>query len=220
MPVWLLVIIIVAGSILGFIFLWMTAARVVRKLWHFPAPAFIGRGLDSNLRRSVQPPGKIISRSGIKPGMKVMELGCGSGAYTTLVARAVGSRGKVHALDIQPGMLAQLRRKLEKPENSNISNIELNQADAYELPFEDASLDLVYAITVLPEIPNPHRALLEIHRVLKSSGILAVTEFFPDPDYPLKRTTVKWACDAGFALDEVRGSFWNYTARFHKTGEL
>jgi ubiquinone/menaquinone biosynthesis C-methylase UbiE len=216
MHVWLLIILIVLGSILGFVILWLTVARVFRKLVHFPAPAFIGHFLDSNLRRKVQPPDKLIARSGIKPGMKVLEVGCGSGAYTTFVARAVGPQGKVYALDIQPGMLAQLGRKLEREENADIKNIETIQASAYELPFEDESLDLVYMITVLQEIPDRHKALAECWRVLKPDGILAVTEFFPDPDYPLKRTTVKQAEGAGFMEEAVEGSFWNYTARFRK----
>ncbi|TET22573.1 MAG: methyltransferase domain-containing protein [Candidatus Stahlbacteria bacterium] len=79
-----------------------------------------------------------------------------------------------------------------------------------------AFLDLVYMITVLQEIPDRHRALLEAHRVLKPGGILAITEFFPDPDYPLKRTTVRLALSAGFTKDAVEGSFFNYTARFVK----
>jgi ubiquinone/menaquinone biosynthesis C-methylase UbiE len=216
MPVWLLVIIIVLGSILGFVFLWLTLAKIVRKLVHFPAPAFIGRFLDSGFRRWMQPAERIIRRSGIKPGMRVLEVGCGSGAYTTFVARAVGPKGRVYALDIQPAMLAQLSRKLERPENSDITNVELVKASAYELPFEDASVDLVYMITVLPEIPEPGKALDECIRILKNSGILAVTEFFPDPDSPLKQTTVKQAVSAGFVEDAVLGNFWNYTARFIK----
>jgi len=78
---------------------------------------FFGRFLDSDLRRKMQPPETIIVRSGIKPGMKVLEAGCGSGAFTAAVARAVGNGGEVHAHDIQPGMLGQLRRKLTHPEN-------------------------------------------------------------------------------------------------------
>jgi len=219
MPTWLLVIIIVLGSILGFVLLWLTAAKIVRKLWRFPAPSYTGWFLDSWFRRWMQPADKLIRRSGISEGMQVLEIGCGSGAYTTFVARVVGKKGKVYALDIQPRMLAQLENKLSRPENQDITNIKLIQASAYELSFEDSTLDLVYMITVLQEIPDRHRALLEAHRVLKPAGILAITEFFPDPDYPLKRTTIKQATGAGFVEDKVLGNFWNYTARFIKPKE-
>jgi ubiquinone/menaquinone biosynthesis C-methylase UbiE len=55
----------------------------------------------------MQPPSKLIGISGVKEGMKVLEVGCGSGAFTTFVARAVGREGQVFALDIQPEMLKQ-----------------------------------------------------------------------------------------------------------------
>ena len=206
------VILIVLGSLLFY----LVALRIVRKLWHFPAPAFIGRFLDSDLRRWRQPPDKLIERSGIKQGMTVMDLGCGSGAFTLFVARAVGEEGKVYAVDIQPAMLKQLERKLAKAENQGIRNIELKQASAYELPVEAGALDLVYMVTVLQEIPDRGRALREIRRVLKPGGILAVTELLPDPDYPLRSTTVKICQREGFVLDASLGNLWNYTARFKK----
>jgi len=202
--------------VLGAIFLYLVLVRVIRKLSHFPAPAYIGRSLDSNIRRWVQPPDKLIERSGIKSGMKVLDLGCGSGAFTTFVARAVGEEGRVYAVDIQPAMLRQLERKLAKDENQDIENVELREASAYELPFEDGALNLVYMVTVLPEIPDGGRALREIKRVLKPGGILAVTEFFPDPDYPLRSTTMKTCQGEGFDLDGNAGNFWNYTVRFKK----
>jgi len=130
--------------VLGAILLYQALIRIFRKLWHFPAPAFIGRFLDSNYRRWLQPPDKMIERSGIKPGMAVLDLGCGSGAFTPFVARVVGEQGKLYAVDIQPAMLKQLERKLAKAENQDIKNIGLKQASAYQLPFEDGALDLVY----------------------------------------------------------------------------
>lgn len=208
-----LIIIIV---ILAFPAFWLTVAKVVRKLVHFPAPPFIGRILDSNYRRRIQPPDKLIQRSGIKQGMQVLEVGCGSGAFTTFVARTVGEQGKVYALDIAPRMLKQLENKLARPENQDIKNVKLLQSSAYELPFDNNSLDLVYMITVLQEIPDRNRALQQAKRVLKSGGLLAVTELFPDPDYPWKSTTIKLGKQAGFALDEVSGNFFNYTVRFQK----
>ena len=199
-----------------FLVLWLILIRIIRKLIHFPAPAFIGVFLDSNYRRKVQPPDQIIRRSGIEPGQRVLEIGCGSGAYTTFVARAVGPDGKVEALDIQPAMLKQLEKKLNLPENQDIKNIRTHLANAYELPFEDGSIDLVYLITVLPEIPDQGKALAEIKRVLRSDGILAVSEFFPDPDYPLSKTTAKQGKKAGFVVEGIYGNIWTYTVRFQK----
>jgi len=156
----------------------------------------------------------MIGRSGIKPGMTVMELGCGSGAFTPFIAREVGELGKVYAVDIQPAMLRQLERKLSKAENQDVANIELREASAYDLPFADASLDLACMITVLQEIPDRNRALQEVRRVLKPGGILVVTEFLPDPDYPLRSTTIKVCQKEGFILEDNLGNLWNYTVRF------
>ena len=202
--------------ILIFPVFWVTVAKIVRKLWHFPAPAFIGRLLDSGYRRKIQPPEQIIERSGIKKGMNVLDLGCGSGAFTTYVARAVGPAGMVNALDIQPDMMRQLENKLARPDNKDIRNIKLIQGNAYELPFDNASLDLVYMVTVLQEIPDRNKALAEVKRVLKPGGFLAVTELFPDPDYPWKSTTIKLVEAAGFVVEDVSGNFFNYTDRFRK----
>ncbi len=206
--------------VFGAIILYLVLIRIFKKLYHFPAPAFIGRFLDSDVRRWAQSPAKMIERSGIKPGMTVLDLGCGSGAFTPFVAMVVGERGRVYAVDIQPAMLKQLEGKLARPENRGIKNIELRQASAYGLPFEDGSLDLVYMVTVLQEIPDRGRALREIKRVLKPGGILAVTEFLPDPDYPLRSTTIKIGQGEGLVLDDNLGNLWNYTVRFKKPAPI
>ncbi|MCJ7715529.1 MAG: class I SAM-dependent methyltransferase [Anaerolineales bacterium] len=203
--------------IIGIIIAWLILPRIVRRIFHFPAPAFIGFFLDSNYRRKIQSPTQIIERSGIKKGDRVLEIGCGSGAYTTFVAREVGEQGIVEALDIQPAMLVQLEKKLKHPENSDIHNIRLHESNAYQLPFDDKSIDLVYMITVLPEIPDQGRVLAEVKRVLKVNGILAVTEFLPDPDYPLSSTTSRKGEEAGFDVEGVFGNLWTYTVRFRKS---
>jgi ubiquinone/menaquinone biosynthesis C-methylase UbiE len=202
--------------VLGGVLLWRILLGIVRRFFPFPAPAFVGFALDSDVRRWLQPADKLIARSGIAEGMNVLEVGCGSGAYTTFVARAVGEAGEVHALDIQPAMLAQLARKLQRPGNGDIDNIHLHEGSAYGLPFEDGQFDVVYMVTVLPEIPDQARALLEIKRVLKRGGILAVTEFLPDPDYPLWSTTAERGMVAGFLVEGKYGNLWNYTVRFRK----
>lgn len=206
------IILIVIGAIIFYLII----IRIGRKLIHFPAPSFIGRFLDSNYRRRLQPPYKIIQASGIKKGIKALEIGCGSGAFTTFVATAVGRNGIVYALDIQPKMLEQLKNKLKRAENKDIGNILPVLASAYDLPFPENSIDLVYMVSVFQEIPDKNKTLKEIERVLKPSGILSISEFFIDPDYPFRSTTIKQGTQGGFELYGVFGSFWNYTVRFLK----
>ena len=206
--------------ILGAIFLLLGLPRIIDKRHRSPAPPFLGRVLDSGIRRWVQPPDKTIERSRIKQGMTVLDLGCGSGAFTTLLARVVGEQGKVYAVDIQPGMLQQLECKLAKAENLDIRNVEIKQASAYELPFEDESFDLVFMVASLQEISDRGRALQEVRRVLKPGRILAVTEFIPDTDYPRRSATIKLCQREGFVLDDNSGNFWNYTIRFKKLASV
>ena len=190
--------------------------RLMRKVFHFPAPAFIGRFLDSNIRRAMQPQAALIRRSGIQPGMRVLEIGCGSGAYTLEIARAVGATGKVVALDIQPGMLEQLKNKLTRSENTDIRNVEPLLASACQLPFQNGSFDAAFMITVLQEIPDKWRALAEVRRTLRPGGIVAVTEWLFDPDYPLKQTTLRLLKEAGFGNIDSSGNLWTYTVRGYR----
>jgi SAM-dependent methyltransferase len=122
-------------SLIGLFLIWQILIRILRKLIHFPAPALIGRFLDSDLRRAMQPPAQIIERSGFKPGMKVIEIGCGSGCYTLFIAAVVGKDGKVYALDIQKKMLAQIGEKIARSSSTYQNNIELIEASAYAIPF-------------------------------------------------------------------------------------
>ena len=200
--------------VLACIILWQILIRLVRRFAKFPAPAFIGSFLDSDLRRKLQHPGRIVADSGIKTGMQVLEVGCGSGAFTIAAARAVGTDGIVYALDIEEKMLKQLESKLARPDNSDIRNIEPVNRSAYELPFKDGSLDLVFTVTVFQEIPDKQRALNEMRRVLKPSGILAISEWLPDPDYAWKSTTRRQVERAGFKFEGFSGNLWSYTVRF------
>jgi SAM-dependent methyltransferase len=195
-------------------------SRLARRWIHVPVPAFFGPFLDSRIRRWMQPPERVIARSGLRPGMRVLEIGCGSGAYTALAARTVGPRGEVVALDVQQGMLDQLTAKLRRAENADIANVTTVLGDAEDLPLPDNAFDLVMMVTALPEIPDQARALGEIHRVLQPKGVLAVTEFLPDPDYPLAATTIRRGLDAGFVVEALEGNLWTYTVCFRPLPDL
>ncbi len=206
----------VALIVSGALFVSIGLPRIVDKSHRAPVPPFVGKILDSGIRRWAQSPNTVIERSGINRDMHVLDLGCGSGAMTIVAARAVGEKGKVYAVDIQQGMLRQLECKLAKSENQDIRNVEVRQASAYNLPFESESLDLVYMVASLQEMGDREKALAQVRMVLKPGGVLAVTEFLPDTDYPLRSTTIKLCKRAGFIVDESIGSFWNYTITFRK----
>jgi len=190
------------------------AVRLVRKIYPFPIPAAMIRLIDNPLRRRFFSAEKTLDLVGIRPGMQVLELGSGFGFFTLEAARRVGPTGKLYSLDIEPQAIAILRQKIQ-----NLTNLEAHVGDAYELEFSDESLDLAFLVAVLGEIPDPVRALREIYRVLKADGVLSITEMLPDPDYPLRRTVVRWCREAGFKLVEKGGNFFYYTLNFRKAKE-
>ena len=118
------------------------------------------------------------------------------------------------ALDLQRSMMRKLATAIDG--SGNAGNVSPILGDATALPFTSETFDVVFMVTALPEVPDPHCALVEARRVLKPGGKLAVTELFLDPDYPLRSTTIEWGKDAGFELEGSFGNFFNYTMRFHK----
>lgn len=204
---------------LSIVLIYFIIIRVIKKFYPFPMPAFLGIFIDSRWRKLFQPPKKIIMRSGIKNGMSVMDLGCGVGTYTLDAARAVGPDGKVCAVDVQLQMIKKLQNKLKQLDASAFKNITVQVADACKLPFSDQYFDVIFMVTVLPEIPEKKVALQEISRVLKKDGLLSISECVIDPDYPLQSTTISWCQKAGFMLVKSYGSFMSYTLQFKKKVE-
>jgi ubiquinone/menaquinone biosynthesis C-methylase UbiE len=199
-----------------FLIVYMIVVRILKRFFHFPAPPYVRHFLDSRLRKWMQPASLLIARSGIQKGSTVLEIGCGSGAYTLDIARTVGRDGIVYALDIQQSMLNHLNEKLSKEENKDIGNVKLLLGNASALSFDDQTIDNICMITVLQEIPDKHKALIEAGRVLKQNGRLAVTELFVDPDYRSRKTTTRQVTEAGFEVEADEGNVFNYTVRFKK----
>jgi ubiquinone/menaquinone biosynthesis C-methylase UbiE len=176
-----------------------------------PCPSSWSWIVDNPLRRwDVR---HALNRAGLRAGETVLELGPGPGAFTVDAAQCVGPAGRLIAVDIQPEMIAQVETRVRE---AGLTNVETHVASAYELPIDDNTVDRAFLITVLPEIPDPVRALREVYRVLKPDGIVSTTEEFLDPDYPSRKTTIAWVEAAGFKLTEDYGNWWNYTLNFRR----
>ncbi len=200
--------------ICGLIFIWLFGLKLLLKLMKgckAPCPSSVSWIVENPLRERYMR--SILSRVGVQAGETVLEIGPGPGAFTIDAAKRVGNHGKIIAVDIQPEMISKLVKKLER---SGITNVSTHVANAYDLPIDDASVDRIFLVTVLPEIPDPIRALREMYRVLKPNGILSISEEFLDPDYPLRSTTTGWAISAGFTPAGSFGNFWLYTLNFQK----
>ena len=111
---------------------------------------------------------------------RVLEIGVGSGLnlalYTGAVERVIG-------IDTSPQLLSRARHVHRRDDLS----IELIEGSAEMLPLKDASMDTVVTTWTLCTIPDVHRALREMRRVLSSSGALLFVEHGRSPDAPVKR---------------------------------
>jgi len=196
----------------GLLFFWLVIVRLISKLGvRGPCPASFSWIVNNPIRRWYMRP--VLDCVGIRPGEKVLELGPGPGAFTIEAARRTEPGGRLLAVDIQPKMIAALEHKVRA---SKLTNVETHVADAFHVPVDNGSIDRALLVTVLSEIPDRKRALEELRRVLKPGGVLSITEEFLDPDYPLARTTIRWAEEAGFDLEERLGNWWIYTLNFRK----
>jgi ubiquinone/menaquinone biosynthesis C-methylase UbiE len=110
----------------------------------------------------------------LKPGMDLLDVGCGPATITLGLAQAVAP-GQVVAVDRDAG---QIDRSRAYAAGQNVRNIRFEVADAYALPFPDASFDAAFSHAVFMHLSDPVRALREIRRVLRAGGIVGLR----DPD--------------------------------------
>jgi arsenite methyltransferase len=113
---------------------------------------------------------------GIQPGWNVLDAGCGGGNFLPLISAAVGSTGKIFAVDLAPENVyraAQLAKEcgLAAPVHVQTGNI-------VKLPFDDGAFDCVWSANVMQYLSEEQFQLAvgEFKRVLKPRGVLAVKE--------------------------------------------
>lgn len=113
----------------------------------------------------------------LRPGERILDVGCGTGIVSRLAAQEVGAQGMVVGVDIDPGMLA-VARSVTPP----AVEIDWRQASAEALPLEDLSFDVVLCQMSLQFVEDRRKALAEMHRVLMPGGRILLDQ--PGPASP------------------------------------
>ena len=111
----------------------------------------------------------------LAPGMRLLDIGCGPGTITLDLAARVAD-GRTVGVDREAAVVAEAQRLLD---SRPIAGVEFRTADAYALEFDDESFDVVHAHQLLQHLTDPVAALVEMRRVLRTGGVLAVR----DSDY-------------------------------------
>ncbi|MFB6866405.1 class I SAM-dependent methyltransferase [Streptomyces virginiae] len=113
----------------------------------------------------------------LRPGMAVLDVGCGPGTITADLAELVAPGGRVTAVDAALDVLAQARAHVQ--ERGLDGAVTFAVADVHALDFPDDSFDVVHAHQVLQHVGDPVRALREMRRVCRPGGVVAAR----DADY-------------------------------------
>jgi len=167
-------------------------------------PFWLGYFLLIPLRKLLENPDKILGQF-VREGMIVLEPGCGMGYFTLPLARMVGPKGRVVAVDVQEKMLSALGRRARKA--GLLDRIELRRIDGDGLGVEDLAgeVDFAAAIHVVHEVPDQTVFFADILTVLKSGGRLLVIEPKGHVSKDSFRQTVADAEATGFQIDTLPG---------------
>ena len=156
----------------------------------------------------------ILEHLDLVPGMKVLDAGCGPGRLTLPLAELLGHQGEVTALDIQGGMLARVRQKVE---TAGLQNVKFVHAGLGEGKLHPAFFDRAVLVSVLGEIQNREAAMKEIYDALKPGGMLSITEVVLDPHFQGCEAVLKIVQTVGFKKKKLFGSKWAYTIQLEKS---
>ena len=166
----------------------------------------------------------------LRAGLSLLDVGCGPGTITAEFAERLAP-GRVVGVDAAPEVIARASAEFERP------NLQFITGDAYSLPFDDDTFDIVHSHQTLQHVARPVEMLREMRRVAKPGGIVAArdvdyagTIWFPrlpgldrwidlydrvhrsnggEPD--AGRQLKSWALDAGLTDVVTSASIWNFS---------
>ncbi|WP_055585303.1 class I SAM-dependent methyltransferase [Streptacidiphilus griseoplanus] len=146
---------------------------------------------------------RLVDLAGLRPGDRVLDLGCGRGAVLFAALAAVGPDGYVAGVDLSPAMV---HRTAHQAAGARLRNVSVRVDDAEDLGFPDQSFEAVLSSLALMITPDPDAALAQAHRVLVPGGRFGLTVFGPDvqPEWrQAARTLRDYAEDGPLGLNSL-----------------
>src|SRR5712692_348620 len=111
---------------------------------------------------------------GLKPGMRIVDVGCGTGDFTRYLAGLINGKSTVIGVDSR---VASLRSAEKLTKNDGMSSrVSFRKGDAYKIPVADGWADLTCCRTLLMHLTEPLKAVREMSRVTRSGGMVAALE--------------------------------------------
>jgi len=117
---------------------------------------------------------QVLAALGVQPGMRIADVGAGTGLYTMLFARAVGPAGRVYAVDISQSFVEAIEVRTKRYHVDNVVPV-VNDQRGTRLPPE--SVDLVFLADTYHHFEYPRAMLASIHQALTPGGVLAIIDF-------------------------------------------
>ena len=162
----------------------------------------LATGMESRFRYRFFGPENILKGADLQPGQTVLEIGCGTGFFTTPAARLIGDQGELVAMDVVPESVEMVSKKVQ---DANLKNVRVVRGNALDTHLDAESFQTVLLFGVIPAPMLPLNQLLpEIHRVLKPEGTLAVWP--PVPGW-LPESVLKSGL---FTLSSKRNGVYNF----------
>lgn len=113
----------------------------------------------------------------LRPGESVLDLGSGGGLDCFIAGSKVGAKGRVYGVDMTPEMISKARANAERyTRQTGLTNVEFRLGEIENIPLADASVDVVISNCVLNLSPDQPRVWMEIARVLRPGGRIAISD--------------------------------------------
>ncbi len=140
---------------------------------HGDPKAYIGT-LEDPKRDAYQKPHEVVHALGLKPGEIIADIGAGSGYFTFHLARHVGEKGKVYAVDVSPDMILHVNRRIREFKMNNVVSV-LADPDDPLLP--DQSVNRFFICDVWHHVENQTKYLSLMKKMLKPGGEVVMIDF-------------------------------------------